>query len=196
MTTSPARRERPLSATQAATRLRLIDAAASLATERGYDGFGMREVAQAAGVVPATVYSYYRSKDDLLVDLLVERDVASAAAQRRRGAANDPVGRTIDGFGRIVSAYERSPRLYQAVFRAYLGRIDSTDEDPMALWAGRSWLNEALGEDSGLAPVTLEVLAHQVLASLVSLVAGAPPDQVRERFGRAVVALCAPPSHR
>jgi len=42
--------ERPLSATQAATRRRLLDAARELATEGGYDVVNMRAVAQRAGV--------------------------------------------------------------------------------------------------------------------------------------------------
>ena len=41
---------RPLSATQSATRHRLLDAARALATEGGYEAVGMRAVAARAGV--------------------------------------------------------------------------------------------------------------------------------------------------
>jgi len=39
---------------------------------QGLDGFGVNKLAKAAGVSPATIYIYYKDKDDLIIKLCVE----------------------------------------------------------------------------------------------------------------------------
>lgn len=39
---------------------------------QGFDGFSMQKLAKAAGVSPATLYIYYKDKDDLIVSLGME----------------------------------------------------------------------------------------------------------------------------
>ncbi len=53
------------------TRRRIIAAADSLFSTRGYDGVTVRDIAAAAGADPALVIRYFRSKNDLF--LLVRR---------------------------------------------------------------------------------------------------------------------------
>jgi TetR/AcrR family transcriptional regulator, cholesterol catabolism regulator len=182
---------RQLSRTQAATRGRILDAAVALATAHGYDGFGMRELAAAAGVSPATLYQYHRSKDAVLVDALVESGLrTSEAVGRRRPADARPLDvRIVAAFAKVVRTYERVPLLYQAMFRAYLagGATPSSEESP---WSGRSWLDQAVGDDVAEREVLVELLEHQVLASLVSLITGTAPREVMARFQRAVEHLC------
>ena len=88
---------RPISAAQAATRRRLLDAARELATEGGYEAVGMRNVAAKAGVSAPTAYQYFSSKDHLLVDLLVElvgqTTTALSARPRPGGIAGRERGR-------------------------------------------------------------------------------------------------------
>ncbi|MEV7613023.1 helix-turn-helix domain-containing protein [Streptomyces sp. NPDC089799] len=48
----------------------LLDAAAELFTLRGYAATTTREVAQRAGLRQATMYHYFRGKEELLVELL------------------------------------------------------------------------------------------------------------------------------
>ena len=182
---------RQLSRTQAATRGRILDAAVELATAHGYDGFGTRELAAAAGVSPATLYQYHRSKDAVLVDALVESGLrTSEAVGRRRPADDRPLDvRIVAAFAKVVKTYERVPLLYQAMFRAYLaGR--STPPGEESPWSGRSWLDQAVGHDVADREVVVELLEHQVLASLVSLITGTPPREVMARFERAVGHLC------
>ena len=50
-----------------------IDAAAEEARQRGYDGTTVRSAAKRAGVAPATVYTYFASKDHLLAEVLWRR---------------------------------------------------------------------------------------------------------------------------
>lgn len=52
----------------AETRQRIIDAAQSLFAERGYDGATTASIAAAAGVAEKTLFKYFTSKKELLVD--------------------------------------------------------------------------------------------------------------------------------
>ena len=48
------------------TEQRIVDAATRLFAERGYHAVGMRELADAVGIRPASLYNHYRSKQELL----------------------------------------------------------------------------------------------------------------------------------
>jgi AcrR family transcriptional regulator len=52
---------------------RLLEAAAAEARKGGYDGLSVRSAARAAGVAPATAYTYFASKDHLLAEVLWRR---------------------------------------------------------------------------------------------------------------------------
>jgi len=52
------------------TRLRVLDAAAKLFEERGYDGASIAAIAEAAGVSAETVYARFRNKRTLLGELV------------------------------------------------------------------------------------------------------------------------------
>jgi TetR/AcrR family tetracycline transcriptional repressor len=51
------------------TRAAIIDAAAEIVSEHGYDGLNMRSLAERFGVAPMTLYRHVRTKDDLLAAL-------------------------------------------------------------------------------------------------------------------------------
>ena len=180
---------RLLSPTQAATRTRILDAVVELATEHG-DGFGMRELAAQAGVSPATLYQYYGSKEQVLVDALVESGIrTSEAVGRRRTSDERPLAERLDAaFTKVVRAYERRPLLHRAMFRAYIGR-GPVPEDASP-WSGRSWLDQAVGEDVADREVLVETLEWLVLGSLIALLSGTGADEVVDRFRRAVARLC------
>lgn len=59
-----------LSPAQQRRRERIIDAAAALAAEGGFDAVQMRDVAERAGVALGTLYRYFPSKVHLLVSTL------------------------------------------------------------------------------------------------------------------------------
>ena len=52
------------------TRLRVLDAAAELFDQRGYDGASIAAIADAAGVAPETVYARFGNKRTLLGELV------------------------------------------------------------------------------------------------------------------------------
>ena len=51
-------------------RTRIIEAAAELFSERGFDGASNREIARAAGISPGLIYWYFRDKDELFLHVL------------------------------------------------------------------------------------------------------------------------------
>lgn len=56
----------------APTRARLREAAFALFAEKGYDGASMSQLAERVGIAKPSLYNYYRSKEELLLDLLEE----------------------------------------------------------------------------------------------------------------------------
>lgn len=52
-----------------ATRQALIDAATTLCLERGFDAVTVTEIAEAAGVSPATAFNYFPTKESLILDV-------------------------------------------------------------------------------------------------------------------------------
>ena len=65
-----------------ATRVRLLDAAEALFTQRGYDGTSMGDVAERAETAVGTLYHHFADKRALLLEL-VERWGERLATQRR-----------------------------------------------------------------------------------------------------------------
>jgi AcrR family transcriptional regulator len=65
-------------------RARILDAAARLASNRGFHAVGMAEIGAEAGIVGSGIYRHFPSKDDILVVLL---DEGMARLQRGTTAA-------------------------------------------------------------------------------------------------------------
>jgi AcrR family transcriptional regulator len=70
----------PKTPKSAATRLRLLDLSARLFIDRGYSAVSMRDIAAAAKLTKGALYGHFRSKGQLLVEVLrwklAERDHA------------------------------------------------------------------------------------------------------------------------
>lgn len=73
---SPTAVRHPLSARQARTVSRLIQAADDEVQASGYSQLTVRSVATRAGVVPATAYNYFASKEQLMAELYLQRFMA------------------------------------------------------------------------------------------------------------------------
>ena len=56
---------------EAVSRERIRDAAIHLFGERGYPVIGMRDLSQAVGILPGSLYAHISSKEDLLLDIVV-----------------------------------------------------------------------------------------------------------------------------
>jgi AcrR family transcriptional regulator len=71
LTTEPTRRR--LTVRQADTVRRVTEAAVVEVRETGYEGLTVRNVARRAGVAPATAYTYFASKNHLIIEIFWRR---------------------------------------------------------------------------------------------------------------------------
>ena len=99
----------PKTPKSAGTRRRLIDVAAQLFIERGYEAVSMRDIASAAKLTKGAVYGHFRSKGQLLVEVIrwkiAERDHAPGFSE----ATADPrraVELMYDEHGRAIRLLE------------------------------------------------------------------------------------------
>jgi AcrR family transcriptional regulator len=97
------------------TRDAIFDAAMRLFAERGYDHVTMAEIARAAEVAPATVFTHYASKEDLVYAMRHEVNEGLRTALRERAdqigvlaAVKEWMLDTHESFTKTPHAVERS----------------------------------------------------------------------------------------
>jgi AcrR family transcriptional regulator len=74
---------------------RVLAAALEVFSEQGYHGAGIRDIASAAGLSVPGLYHHYRSKQDILMDLVmaVMGDLLTGTHAALDAAGDDPVAR-------------------------------------------------------------------------------------------------------
>lgn len=83
----------------AATRRKLIDAAATLFAEHGYGHVGTEQIVRAAGVTRGAMYHQFADKSELLAAIVEELDTRLAATigERTLAQIHDPIGALLLG---------------------------------------------------------------------------------------------------
>ncbi len=161
----------PLTARGRATRGRLVDAAREVFAERGFAGTRMGDIADAAGVAHGTVYTYFDTKEDVLLDVLgdVRLDLHEAMTQPR---VRDPIARVQAANQAYLDGYRTHARMLQVAQEA-----SGTDErfvdvllDLRRTHVAR--VASAIGklQDEGLAAKDLD--PHTSAAALCGMVEG------------------------
>jgi AcrR family transcriptional regulator len=110
----------------AATRERLLELAARLFVERGYDAVSLRDIAVEAGVTKGAIYGHFTSKGQLLVEVI-------RTQLEERDRQLDPATATEDPsalFGLFIHPASRELRLLQ-VDAAAAARHDPDVADGM-----------------------------------------------------------------
>ncbi len=103
-------------ASQAARRQRILDAALALLLERDYERIQVKDVAERANVALGTLYRYFPSKEQLFAEVLV-----GWAARLRTNISRHPLrgdtdaARLTEAFHRAVRAFQRQPSLARLV---------------------------------------------------------------------------------
>ncbi|MFD7031515.1 TetR family transcriptional regulator [Streptomyces sp. NPDC059917] len=104
------RQERPRNA--AATRLRLLEAAADLFAERGYERTTVRAIAERARANQALLFRYFGSKEGLLTEVVarggLEQLRATPAEELFETALRSMLTRSAPGADRSLEVYLRS----------------------------------------------------------------------------------------
>jgi AcrR family transcriptional regulator len=165
------------------TREAIVDAAAALFTERGFDHVSVMEIAQRAGVVEKTVFNHFPVKEGLVFDPDPPMRAALLEAVRRRpagesvaAAAGNFVVAAVSQLGSPAAAEGvaemarviRGSRTLQVREREILGSLTDTLAEQITLETRASdgelepWLaaNAVLGLYTGL----LELARERVLA--------------------------------
>jgi AcrR family transcriptional regulator len=107
---------------------RIIAAARALFTHKGFEATTSLEIAEAAGVAAGTVFTYAKTKDDLLI--LVFHDEMMGLVERAYAAARANAGlldQSIAFFETFVAYHERDLSLAHALMRQ-LGYVGSADQ--------------------------------------------------------------------
>jgi TetR/AcrR family transcriptional regulator len=113
-------------------RRRLVDATARCIVRRGDAQFRMAEVADEAGVVRSTVYRYFASRDDLILELLLGRlDLALEAVVRSLPHPEDAARSIPDLILRPIGLVEGDPlneALFSAESRPFISALELSAE--------------------------------------------------------------------
>ena len=87
-------------------REKIVEAARDILSERGLEGFSMREIARRIEYSPATIYLYFQSKEDLV----------RAVVREGMARLSEVIGKEMEAAGPEVSSAER----YRASGRGYV----------------------------------------------------------------------------
>lgn len=122
---------------EAGTRARILRAAAALFHARGFEGTSMNQIAAAVGIQKSSLYHHFRSKDELLFDILrhtvdvaiggLQAIVAAdlSAAQRLRLAVRHHVINLVEDLDNVACFIEESKALGPRHREAYIVRRDA-----------------------------------------------------------------------
>jgi AcrR family transcriptional regulator len=97
--------------TQQETRARLLEVAAELFWERGYEGTGVAQILKDSGVNAGSMYHFFRNKEELLIGVLERyRELLwPEVMQRAHDATDDPVERVfvvMDGYRMLLTEFD------------------------------------------------------------------------------------------
>lgn len=111
-------------------RRRILDAATTMFLEDGYEKTSLRNIAEKIEYSPATIYLYYKDKDELLYEIQKEAFEKMDEVFRKEVTASDPLER----LHQICVSYVRfglnNPELYDLMFiiRAPMNVVEEEEE--------------------------------------------------------------------
>jgi AcrR family transcriptional regulator len=139
--TAATRPEPPATPKAAATRARLLDIAADLFIERGYDAVSLRNIADAAEVTKGAIYGHFRSKGQLLVEVIRTQLAEQDARYDLETAIDDPAS----VFGLFIDPGSQELRLLQVDAAAAARHDENVAAGLDAVQAERdAWIVESL----------------------------------------------------
>ncbi len=147
------------------TRESIVDAALSLYEKQGYDETTMEEIAAAAEVGTSTLYRYFPTKDQILLDGMMEGEGQLAGYLNARPPSEDvatALGEALNAY--LIDAESREQRIF--LLRAVLDRTTAPRARLWDAWAReRIMLENAIARRLGLTLPDLRarVAAHSAL---------------------------------
>ena len=108
-----------------AARVAILEAADNLLVERGFAGVTMEGIAAAAGVAKQTIYRWWRSKTDVLMDAFLD-DVAEVPTPPTRGSLEEDLKQHLRALANLLADSDTG-----TVFRAL--HAESQHDSALAL---------------------------------------------------------------
>ena len=152
------------------TRARILDTAAKLFREKGFDGIGLADIMKAAGLTHGGFYKHFDSKDDLeacATSLVMEK---AAANWRRITEGGEP--RQLDNFVENYLTPQHRDNMGGGCVLAALG-ADVARQSPRVRSAFADGLDDMLEQMAMTAPGgTPEARRQNAIAIIAELVGG------------------------
>ena len=168
----------------------MLNVAARLASEGGFDAVQMRAVAAEADVALGTLYRYFPSKEYLLVSAMlrqIETLAERLAVSPPRG--DDPLGRVVDVLGRANRALQRQQQFTIAVVRALVSGDETVApvvRQVRSLMSSMILAAMERDDPTEREELVAGLLQEIWLSALVAWITGvAPPSSVTEKLAAA-----------
>ncbi len=152
-----------------ARRISVLDAARRTLLERGFNGTTTKHIAELCELSEATLFHYFRNKDEILLSLLFEGIAYTAAALDEINAAGLPPGERLARLWKVYARIDREHPEYVHLF-GYLARpqatanVSATIRDDIAQRSGDNFRRLAEILD-GVTPAGSERVAADLLWS-------------------------------
>jgi AcrR family transcriptional regulator len=99
-------------------RTRILDAAAQVFADRGYEAATLDEIAEAAGISKPVIYDHFPSKKELHISLIESHGNALLEFMAERvGQAPTPAAQLAAGLGGLLEFVERDPYSWRLIFQ-------------------------------------------------------------------------------
>ena len=146
----------------------MLNVAARLASEGGFDAVQMRAVAAEAGVALGTLYRYFPSKEQLFAHVLVEWSRRFEPGRRRGPAPETDADRLVAVLRAAARAFERHPNFFQLI--ALLEVISDPDvAEPFHEYSGAfsTALSDALHDVDPSDVVVISTMSSALIGTLL-----------------------------
>lgn len=178
----------------AENREKILDTAAKLFRERGFDGIGVADLMKAAGLTHGGFYGHFKSKDDLMAQACTRSvdELLAAGEVRRKSEKGDPVSGFLENYLSLGHRDNPGSGCLMAALGAEAPRQSAEVRSAFTLNAKRLWnaLTQLLS--TKLDPETARQQAVVTLATLVGaqIIARAVDDEAMSREVLALVLRC------
>jgi AcrR family transcriptional regulator len=164
---------------------RILNAAALLIVQYGYDKTTISDIAEAAGISKGAVYLHFESKESLF-DALMKREFWRYADAYMKRLDADPEGGTIAGIYKNTLYTMQDSPLMQALFRqdrrvlgAYARRNKHLSQfRAMSSAPFVTWMQEVGAVRADIAPQIAAYIMNMLSYAVISMDDVLPPEQI------------------
>jgi AcrR family transcriptional regulator len=176
----------------AASRARILDAAAAVFARMGYDKARMDDVVEASGMTKGSVYFHFTNKEALAVAVLTEKHAQWLDQVHTRLAAQPPGPERLDALLPAMLGLHRDDPYAWAVARLTQNLAELPTTRSLAAELTRRWIDDvaalvrdALPDDASLTPDPVEVATFLVgafdgLKAVVQVLTDDPDEADRQ----------------